>query len=56
MAKETGVLDLLNQGIANSSEIDLNLSDLLLGQEKKNIKYKEHKEFQMVLETLSKAY
>lgn len=55
-AKETGVLDLLNQGIANCSEIDLNLSDLLLDQEEKNIKYKEHKKFQMVIEALSKAH
>lgn len=54
-AQETGLLELFKQGMTNSSEVEINLEDLLIGQDEKKEIFKEYIEFQKVKEALSRA-
>lgn len=54
-AKETGLLELFNEGMTNSSEVELNLEDLLVGQDEKLKIFKENIEFQKTKDGLEKA-
>lgn len=54
-AKETGLLELFNEGMTNSSEVELNLEDLLVGQDEKFKIFKENIEFQKTKDGLEKA-
>lgn len=54
-AKENGLLEQFNEGVANSSEVGLDLEDLLAGQDEKIKIFKENTEFQKTIDALQKA-